>query len=47
LDGDGSAKNLGGYTVITGTIGVGREGIDQRQFRVEPPYGPDWALMTG
>ena len=34
LNPDGSVRNLGGYTVITGTTGVGREGIDQRQFRL-------------
>ncbi len=33
LGADGSVKNLGGYSEITGTTGVGREGIDQRQYR--------------
>jgi len=34
LNPDGSVKNLGGYTVITSTTGVGREGIDERVFRL-------------
>ena len=34
LNPDGSIRNLGGYTVITGTTGTGREGIDERVFRV-------------
>jgi len=31
---DGSVRSLGGYTVITSTTGVGREGIDERMFRL-------------
>ena len=34
LNGDGSVRNLGGYTVISSTTGVGREGIDERVFRL-------------
>ncbi len=34
LNGDGGVRNLGGYTVITSTTGVGREGIDERVFRL-------------
>ena len=34
LNSDGSVRSLGGYTVITSTTGVGREGIDERMFRV-------------
>ena len=34
LNPDGSIRDLGGYTVITGTQNLGREGIDERQFRV-------------
>jgi hypothetical protein len=34
LNGDGSVRNLGGYTVITSTTGIGREGIDERLFRL-------------
>lgn len=33
LNADGSVRNLGGYTVITSTQGLGREGIDERLFR--------------
>jgi hypothetical protein len=33
LNSDGSIKSLGGYTTITATTGVGREGIDQRALR--------------
>ena len=33
LNPDGSVRNLGGYTVITATQGLGREGIDERLFR--------------
>jgi hypothetical protein len=31
---DGSIQSLGGYTVITSTTGTGREGIDERLFRL-------------
>jgi hypothetical protein len=34
LNPDGTIKSLGGYTVITSTSGIGREGVDQRVFRV-------------
>src|SRR4051794_18468782 len=33
LNPDGSVKSLGSYTIISGTTGVGREGIDQRALR--------------
>jgi hypothetical protein len=31
---DGTIRNLGGYTEITSTTGTGREGIDERVFRL-------------
>jgi hypothetical protein len=34
LNSDGSIRSLGGYTVITSTTGAGREGIDERMFRL-------------
>jgi hypothetical protein len=34
LDANGAIKSLGGYTVITSTTGTGREGIDERLFRL-------------
>ena len=34
LNNDGSIRSLGGYTVITSTTGVGREGVDERMFRL-------------
>lgn len=34
LNQDGTVRNLGGYSVITGTTGTGREGIDERVFRL-------------
>jgi hypothetical protein len=34
LNADGSVKNLGGFSVITSTTGTGREGVDQRVFRL-------------
>ncbi len=34
LNNDGSIKNLGGFTVISSTQGTGREGIDERVFRL-------------
>jgi hypothetical protein len=34
LNPDGSVRNLGGYTEITSTTGTGREGIDERVFRL-------------
>ena len=34
LNPDGTIKSLGGYTVITSTTGNGREGIDERLFRL-------------
>ena len=30
---DGTIRNLGGYSTITSTVGIGREGIDERVFR--------------
>jgi hypothetical protein len=33
LNTDGSVRNLGGFTVITSTSGIGREGVDERVFR--------------
>lgn len=33
LNPDGTIRSLGGYTEITSTTGIGREGIDERQFR--------------
>jgi outer membrane receptor protein involved in Fe transport len=33
LNGDGSVRNLGGFTAITSTSGIGRDGIDERIFR--------------
>jgi len=33
LNGDGSVRNLGGFTTITSTSGIGREGVDERLFR--------------
>lgn len=34
LNQDGSIRSLGGYTVITSTTSIGREGIDERMFRL-------------
>ena len=34
LNPDGTIRSLGGYTVITATTGTGREGIDERLFRL-------------
>jgi hypothetical protein len=34
LNPDGSVRDLGGYTEITSTINLARDGIDERQFRV-------------
>jgi hypothetical protein len=34
LNPDGSIRNLGGYTEVTSTTGTGREGVDERVFRV-------------
>jgi hypothetical protein len=34
LNPDGSIRNLAGYTEITSTTGTGREGIDERVFRL-------------
>jgi hypothetical protein len=33
LNPDGSVRSLGGFTEITGTTSLGREGIDERQIR--------------
>ena len=33
LNTDGSVRSLGGFSEITGTNSIGREGIDERQFR--------------
>jgi Carboxypeptidase regulatory-like domain len=34
LNPDGSVRSLGGYTEITSTTGTGREGVDERVFRL-------------
>jgi hypothetical protein len=34
LNSNGTINNLGGFTSITSTTGVGREGIDQRVFQL-------------
>ncbi len=34
LNADGSVRNLGGYTEITGLANTGRDGIDERVFRL-------------
>ena len=34
LNPDGSIRNLGGYSEITSTTGTGREGVDERVFRL-------------
>lgn len=34
LNPDGSIRSLGGYTEITSTTGTGREGVDERVFRL-------------
>ena len=33
LNGDGSIRALGGYSEVTSTSSLGREGVDERQFR--------------
>jgi hypothetical protein len=33
LNADGTIRNLGGYTEITGVTNTGRDGIDERMFR--------------
>jgi hypothetical protein len=33
LNSDGTVRSLGGFTEITGTSSLGRQGIDERQFR--------------
>jgi hypothetical protein len=33
LNSDGTIRSLGGYTEITGVINLGRDGVDERQFR--------------
>jgi hypothetical protein len=33
LNPDGSIRSLGGFSAITSTINLGRDGIDERQFR--------------
>jgi len=33
LNTDGSVKNLGGFTTITQTSGIGRDGVDERVLR--------------
>jgi hypothetical protein len=33
LNPDGSVRSLGGFTTITSTSGIGREGVDERLFR--------------
>jgi hypothetical protein len=34
LNSNGTINNLGGFSVISSTTGVGREGIDQRVFQL-------------
>ena len=34
LNPDGTVRTLGGFSEITGTTSIGREGIDERQFRI-------------
>jgi hypothetical protein len=34
LNSDGSVRSLGGFTEVTSTTGIGREGIDERVFRL-------------
>jgi hypothetical protein len=44
MNNDGTIRNLGGYTEITGLANTGRDGIDERVFRPglrviwQPPY---------
>ncbi len=33
LNPDGTVRNLGGFSTITGVTGIGREGVDERVFR--------------
>jgi hypothetical protein len=33
LNADGTIRSLGGFSTITSTVGVGREGIDERVVR--------------
>ena len=33
LNNDGTIRNLGGFTTITSTSGIEREGVDERVFR--------------
>jgi outer membrane receptor protein involved in Fe transport len=39
LNQDGTIRNLGGFTTITTTSGIGREGIDERVFRFGVRFG--------
>src|SRR5207244_6516708 len=34
LNTDNTVKNLGGFTTVSSTSGIGRDGIDEREFRV-------------
>ena len=36
---DGSIRNLGGFSSITSTANTGRDGIDERLFRVGVRFG--------
>jgi len=39
LNPDGTVRNLGGFSSITGTANTGRDGIDERLFRVGLRFG--------
>ena len=39
LNPDGTIRNLGGFATITGTTNSGREGIDERLFRLGLRFG--------
>ena len=39
LNPDGTVKDLGGFSTITGTANTGREGIDERLVRLGLRFG--------
>jgi hypothetical protein len=39
LNSDGTVRSLGGFTTITSTSGIGREGVDERVFRFGVRFG--------
>jgi hypothetical protein len=39
LNADGSIRNLGGFSSITSTANTGRDGIDERLFRLGVRFG--------